>query len=262
MTCSLEYRPLSTSGLARLAARLGRAFVSPSTWCRIARAAGWRRPRQRVYPAKPKIGVRAGNPNQIWHLDTSVLRLLDGSRVYLHAIIDNFSRRILAWQVNSNFDTHVTSQLIQQAAKGIGTVPRVVMDSGIEIVNQTVDKLIDESIIRRVLAQVDVQYSNSMIEAFWRQLKNQWLYLNTLDNICTVRRLIQFYVQQHNSVIPHSAHRGQTPDEMYFGTGQAIPEQLAKQQLDARQQRLATNRATTCAQCQSEPTFVNIAETS
>jgi uncharacterized protein YneF (UPF0154 family) len=191
----------------------------------------------------------------------TVLRLLDGSRVYLHAIIDNFSRRILAWQVNSNFDTHVTSQLIQQAATGIGIVPRVVMDSGIENVNQTVDKLINESIIRRVLAQVDVQYSNSMIEAFWRQLKNQWLYLNTLDNIGTVRRLIQFYVQQHNSVIPHSAHRGQTPDEMYFGTGQAIPEQLAKQQLDARQQRLATNRATTCAQCQSEPTLASIAKT-
>jgi putative transposase len=125
MTCSPDYRHLSTSGLARLAARLGRAFVSPSTWCRIARAAGWRRPRQRVYPAKPKIGVRAGTPNQIWHLDTSVLRLLDGSRIYLHAIIDNFSRRILAWQVNSYFDTHVTSQLIQQAAKGIGIVPQV-----------------------------------------------------------------------------------------------------------------------------------------
>ena len=39
----------------------------------------------------------------MWHIDTTVIRLLDGTRVYLHAVIDNFSRRILAWRVADTF---------------------------------------------------------------------------------------------------------------------------------------------------------------
>jgi transposase InsO family protein len=39
----------------------------------------------------------------MWHIDTTVIRLLDGTRAYLHAVIDNFSRRILAWQVAETF---------------------------------------------------------------------------------------------------------------------------------------------------------------
>lgn len=91
-----------------------------------------------------------------------------------------------------------------------------------------------------------------MIEAFWRQLKNQWLYLNSLDSLESVRKLVQLYVDQHNSVVPHCAHRGQTPDEIYFGTGNEIPEQLAKQHIEARQRRLVTNRQLTCSLCHSE----------
>ena len=40
----------------------------------------------------------------MWHIDTTVIRLLDGTRAYLHAVIDNFSRRILAWRVADTFE--------------------------------------------------------------------------------------------------------------------------------------------------------------
>jgi len=63
------------------------------------------------------------------------------------------------------------------------------------------------------------EVSNSMIEAWWRSLKHQWLFFHSLDSITTVGRLVAFYVDEHNRVLPHSAFRGQTPDEMYFGTG-------------------------------------------
>jgi hypothetical protein len=60
-----------------------------------------------------------------------------------------------------------------------------------------------------------------MIEAFFRSLKHSWIYLHTLDNFTALGRLIEFYVAAHNEVMPHSAFEGQTPDEMYFGTGDA-----------------------------------------
>ena len=61
----------------------------------------------------------------------------------------------------------------------------------------------------------------------WRSLKHQWLFLHHLDSVATVRRLVGFYVHEHNAVLPHSAFCGQTPDEMYFGTGDAVPADLA-----------------------------------
>ena len=50
--------------------------------------------------------------------------------------------------------------------------------------------------------------------------------------------------------IPHSAFRGQTPDEMYFGTGDRVPDQLDAPKKIARQSRMKVNRATSCPRCQ------------
>jgi transposase InsO family protein len=55
------------------------------------------------------MGIRAARANEIWHVDATLIRLLDGSRAYLHAVIDNFSRRILAWRVAESFDPEVTA---------------------------------------------------------------------------------------------------------------------------------------------------------
>jgi len=102
MVTSPDYRHVPTGTLAVLAQRLGKVWglalnlVPPGP-------NGWRRPRLRAHPAKPKIGLRTARANEMWHIDTSVIRLLDGTRAYLHAVIDNFSRRILAWQVADTF---------------------------------------------------------------------------------------------------------------------------------------------------------------
>jgi hypothetical protein len=89
-----EYRHVPIPGLALLAQRVGSVCASASTWAKQAKTRGWQRPRRRQYPAEPKVGVRAGKPNEIWHIDVTVLRPLDGTRAYVHAVIDNFSRRI------------------------------------------------------------------------------------------------------------------------------------------------------------------------
>ena len=63
-----------------------------------------------------------------------------------------------------------------------------------------------------------------------------------MDSVATVRRLVAFYVEEHNCVMPHSAFRGQTPDQMYFGTGDAVPADLAARAADARRARGEVNR--------------------
>ena len=75
-------------------------------------------------------------------------------------------------------------------------------DGGSENLGE-VDQLLEDSrSLRRVLAQIDIVCSNSMIEAFWRQLKHAWLFLDALDTTAAVRRLVAFYVEEHNEKNP------------------------------------------------------------
>jgi hypothetical protein len=168
----------------------------------------------------------------------------------LHAVIDNFSRRILAWRVAGEFQPEVTAQLLQEAAQNVTAVaPTVLVDGGIENFNSAVDKVVQSGLLKRVLAQTEIQFSNSMIESWWRVLKHQWLYSNTLDTLTTVQKMVAFYVEQHNTHLPHAAFDGQTPDEMYFGTGSEVPKQLAAAKVAARQARLTANRGQRCPGC-------------
>jgi len=168
-----EYRHVPTTRLAVLAQRMGKVHASGSTWLRLMREHGWRRERTRVHPTKPRVGVRATKPNEIWHVDTTLIRLVGGAKVYVHAVIDNYSRRILAWQANTTYDTSTTAKLLIEAAMGLkGVVPKVYMDSGVENLNTQVDALVASGTIQRIIAQVDVVFSNSMIESWWRMLKH------------------------------------------------------------------------------------------
>ena len=114
-----------------------------------------------------------------------------------------------------------------------------------------VDDLIATGVLRRVLAFTELTFSNAMIEAWWRSLTHQWLFLHSLDSVTTVRRLVEFYVHEHNRVLPHSAFRGQTPDEMYFGTGSAVPAELTSRAAAARRVRVEANRSAACEMCPS-----------
>src|SRR5262245_17438065 len=89
------------------------------------------------------------------------------------------------------------------------------------------------------------------VVAWWRSLKHQWLFLDSLDFVTTVRRLVAFYVQEHNTVLPHSAFGGQTPDEMYFGKGDAVTADLTAGAAATRPARMEANRSATCGRCPS-----------
>ena len=252
MVTSEDYRHVPTSTLAVLAQRLERVYASASTWHRLVRSYGWRRPRKRVHPAKPRLGIRASAPNQIWHVDTSVVRLLDGSRAYLYAVLDNFSRRILAWRVSADFDpTNTLAVLLEAGNFTVSTdgPPMLLADGGIENRTAAIDELVNSGALRRILAQTEIACSNSMIESWWRVLKHQWLFLNDLDSVRTLRRLVEYYVGEHNTQLPHSAFHGQTPDEVYFGTGDLVPADLDVRRKAARACRMAVNRARSCRVC-------------
>ncbi len=249
MVTATEYRHMPLRTLAVYAQRAGKVFASATTWTKLVRQRGWRRPRRRVYPEKPKTGIRATYPNECWHIDVTVIRLLDDTKAYLHAVIDNFSRRILAWRLAERLDPNTTCEILKEAGKNLERTPTVVADSGVENVNAGVDQLIADGFVHRVLAQVEVSFSNSMIEAFWRSLRHQWLYLHSLDSFTQLKQLIDFYVKQHNTQMPHNAFGGQTPDEVYFDRADSVRDRLKAARHQARRARMGANRRASCRVC-------------
>ena len=251
MVEDVDNRHMSLRALALHAQQMGKILASPSTWYRLVREAGWARPRNRVYLAKPKIGIRARAPGELLHLDVTIIRLLDGTRAYLHAVIDNYSRRILSWRLEDRLGSGGTCWILRDVVQLISRPDQtiVVADSGSENVNRAVDDALGAEELTRVLAQVEVAFSNSMIEAFWRSLKHSWLYLHSLDSFAALRRLIEFYVKAHNEVMPHAAFQGQTPDEVFFGIGSEVTKRLADARKTAREKRLEENRSAACSAC-------------
>jgi transposase InsO family protein len=252
---SESYRHVAVQNLALYAQRLGKLFASVSTWYKMIRERGWKRPRRRVHPAKPKTGLRATRPNEYWQVDATVIRLTTGIRIYLQAVIDNFSRRILAWRVSDTLSSATTRELLIEASKGLpdDSSPAkvtVVTDGGSENFGEVDHLLKDSSSLRRVLAQIDIISSNSLIEAFWRQLKHAWLFLNTLDSAAAVRRLVAFYVREHNEKIPRAVLGARTPDEVYFSREENALERLSEQRKTAQKVRSVANRAASCYRCE------------
>ncbi len=96
-------------------------------------------------------------------------RLLDGSKAFLHAVIDNFSRRILAWRLADKFDPANTIALLLEAELGTARSdepPMVVADAGVENVNAQVDELIHSGVLRRVLALTELLNSVIVLKQF------------------------------------------------------------------------------------------------
>ena len=80
---SKDFSHYSVGSPSWLGKKTGDVIASPSTWSRVIRQLGLKRNRIRVYPAKPKVGIRASAPGQIWHLDLTILRLQDGTRAFV-----------------------------------------------------------------------------------------------------------------------------------------------------------------------------------
>jgi len=257
-----EYSHVPTGTLVKLAQRLKLVYASSTTWYRLMRLHQWRRPRKRIHPLKPTVGVRASRPNEIWHVDISIVTLLDGTRVYLQAVIDNSSRKVLAYRVSENYEPTATATLLEEAASCLPPsdddttqpppVVSVYCDGGVENFNEAIDQVLSRFQMQRVQTQIDVQFSNSMIEAFWRSTKHKCLFQQRLDSLAAIRKCVTFYVQQHNEVMPHHAFKGQTPNEMFFGTGKTIEAELKQARAVARQLRIESNRKRSCAACSSK----------
>ena len=102
-----------------------------------------------------------------------------------------------------------------------------------------------------LIAQEDILCSNAMIERVWLSMKHNFLFAQTLDSITALRRFVDFYISEHNTVIPHNVFNGQTPVDVFCGHASDLQEQLASKRIAARDTRLHENHRTACGAYQT-----------
>ncbi len=134
---SIENVHIPITNLAIKAMKEGLIYYSPSTWLKYVKEYKWRRPKFKIYTKKSDIGYRANKVNESWHIDISIMKLMDGTKVYIQAIIDNFSRYIIAHKVFTEVSGENTKELLTKAIEN-RRVDELISDAGVENINKEV----------------------------------------------------------------------------------------------------------------------------
>ena len=256
MTSDKQFKGWPVSSIAAYALKTGKLYACLSTWYKYCSILGIKTFRPKSRRKKSHVGIRADKPNEIWHADVTLFRTLDNQVNYICIIIDNFSRYILGWDVSKELSALVMKNTLKRAyekyIKQISEKPPQIMfmtDGGSENKAEVLDYINQPDInIKKIIAQIDVKFSNSMVESFNSLIKYRSLYLHDIpDHNALIRHMTEF-IPVYNNDRPHYAHKYLTPEESYFGM---LPEKdKFKTELKiAHKKRIELNSKVSCPNC-------------
>jgi putative transposase len=203
--------------------REGAAYFNISTFYKYVNLLKLSRPRLSHRRKHHHVGIRACAPLQIIHADVTVYQTADNKKNYIHLIQDNFSRTILQWAVRTFCKPKTTFEILENVHEkylhpaGIENC-QLISDDGSENYGP-VKAFIKSSqypTIQHLIAQHDIEFSNSMIEAANKQLKYQFLYHHHIADYDALVKYIELSINDYNNR-PHHVLPGLTPSEVLQG---------------------------------------------
>jgi putative transposase len=153
--------------------------------------------------------------NQVWALDTTYIPMARGF-VYLTAVVDVASRKVLAHKVAITLEACHATEVIEQAFLRHGTPEIVNTDQGSQF---TATQFTDVVLAKGCKLSMDGRGAwrdNVFVERFWRSVKYERVYLRAYDSVSAARSDIAQYIDSFNKERPHSSLRDATPDEFYY----------------------------------------------
>jgi putative transposase len=173
-----------------------------------------RAPGHKIYPyLLRKLAIT--RPNQVWALDTTYIPMARGF-VYLTAVVDVYSRRVLAHKVAITLEACHAKEIIEQALAKYGTPEIVNTDQGSQF---TAEEFTDVVLKARCKLSMDGRGAwrdNVFVERLWRSVKYERVYLKAYDSVSAARTDIAEYFAWYNAQRAHSSLERLTPDEAYF----------------------------------------------
>ena len=170
-------------------------------------------PAHKIYPYLLK-GLAITRPNQVWCADITYIRMERGF-LYLVAIMDWYSRKVLAWRLSNTLEADFCVAALKEALVTYGPPEIFNTDQGSQF---TSSDWIDELKEAKVKISMDGKgrwVDNRMIERLWRSLKYECVYLRAFETGSQAREGIGRWLAYYNAERPHSTHGILTPDEVH-----------------------------------------------
>jgi putative transposase len=155
-------------------------------------------------------------PNQVWCADITYIPMRRGF-LYLVAIMDWASRKVLAWRLSSTMDTEFCIEALEEALGAYGRPEIFNTDQGSQFTSPRFTRILKEAGVRISMDGKGRWMDNVFIERLWRSLKYECVYLNAFETGTEARKGIGDWIDFYGALRPHSALAGLTPDEAYAG---------------------------------------------
>jgi putative transposase len=168
----------------------------------------------RIYPYLLK-GLEINRPNQVWATDITYIPMKKGF-VYLCAIVDWYSRKVLAHRVSITMETDFCIDALQEAIVKYGSPEIFNTDQGSQF---TSDAFVHELQLRHIRISMDGRgrwMDNVIVERLWRSVKYEEVYLKAYDSVKQAKSELSVYFEFYNSKRPHSSLDSETPDRFYI----------------------------------------------
>ena len=172
-------------------------------------------PGHRIYPYLLR-GLVIDRPNQAWAMDITYIPMARGF-VYLAAVVDWFSRRVLAWRVSIDMAVGFCLEAVEEALVRHGKPDIFNTDQGSQFTGAAFTGLLADNGIAISMDGRGAWRDNVFVERLWRSVKYEEVYLRAYDSVGHARASLGRYLDFYNGKRPHSSLDARTPDRAYFG---------------------------------------------
>jgi putative transposase len=160
-------------------------------------------------------GLVVDRPDQVWAMDISYIPMKRGF-VYLAAVIDWHTRRVLAWRVSITMEVDFCIEAVEEAMAKHGKPEIFNTDQGSQFTSTTFTGLLADNGVAISMDGKGAWRDNVFVERLWRSVKYEEVYLRAYDSVAEARASIGRYLDFYNRKRPHSSLGARTPDQAYF----------------------------------------------
>ncbi len=220
--------PVNRKRVQRLMAIMGLAGMAPGP------NTSKKHPQNKVYPYLLR-GLKVARPNQVWSTDITYCRLPRGF-AYLVAVIDWYSRKVLAWRVSNSMDSSFCVDCLEDALHGNGKPEIFNSDQGSQFTSTAFTDVLKREGVAISMDGRGRALDNIFVERLWRSFKYEDLYLKGYSNMAELTLGLTEYFAFYNNERPHQSLGYQTPTAVYRtgqGGGASIPDHFKDRRGDS-----------------------------
>ena len=167
----------------------------------------------RVYPYLLRY-LEITRPNHVWAADITYIPMMRGF-VYVCAVLDWASRRVLAWRLSNTLTTDFCLEAVHEAITRYGKPEIFNTDQGCQFTSQEFTSLLNDHGIQISMDGRGCWRDNVFVERLWRSIKYEEVYLHAYETVRAAQEGVERYLMFYNQARPHPALDGKTPDQVY-----------------------------------------------